>query len=154
MFNIKQVYIIILYFRIIIYSKHLSDVQLVTSVYPPGTLRKMVCYFVKTIIGPLTAKRVRTVARSSQAPSCWRAITSSIQNVLPVLRAVLSSETARVMRSSNDPNCTVGFVTSGRCSHSTERQTTLSPENHTALGWSKYLPVRQIRTSKEELSSR
>lgn len=147
----KQVtdYIIFLYKK-----QYLSDARHATSAYPPGISRKMACYFVKTITGPLTAKRVRTVVRSSQAPSCWRAITSFIRNVLSVLRAVLLSEMARVMRSSNGPSCIAEFVTSGRCNRSTGRRTTLSLENHTALGWSKYLPARQTRISKEELNSR
>jgi len=103
--------------------------------YPPGTLRKMACYFVKTIIGPLMAKHVRAVVRSLQDQLCWQAITNFIQNALPVLLAVLSSGMARVMRSLNGLSCTAGCVTSDRCSHSTGQRIILSLENHTALDW-------------------
>lgn len=103
--------------------------------YPLGISRKMACYFVKTIIGPLTAKHVRAVVRSLQVLLCWQAIINFIQNALPVLLAVLSSGMARVMRSSNGLNCIVGCVISDRCSHSTGQRIILSLENHTALDW-------------------
>jgi len=125
----------------------------VISAYPLGTLRKMAYSFAKMIIGPLMAKHVRAVARSSQALLCWQVITNSTQNALPVPHVVHLSEMARVMRSLSDPSYTAGCATNGRCSHSTGLRIIRSPGNRIASDWSKYHPVRPIRISREESNS-
>lgn len=149
-----NILLIIFYFYIEEKNYYFSDVRHAISAYPPGTLRKMACYFVRTTIGPLTAKRVRVAVRSLQALLCWQAITNFTQNALPVLLAVLLSEMAKVMRSSNGPNYTAGFAISGRCNHSTGQRIIPLLENHIALDWSKYLLAQQIQINREESNSR
>lgn len=133
---------------------YFSDVRRAISAYPPGISRKMACCFVKTTIGPPTARRARAAVRLSRALLCWQVITNFTQNVLPVHLAGLLSGTARVTLSSSAPNYIAEYATSGRCNRSTERPTVRLPENRIASGWWKYLPAQQTQISKEESNSR
>lgn len=112
-------------------KKMFPDVLHVILAYPLGILRKMVCYFVKTTTGLLTARHVKAVVKSSLVLSCWREITNFTQNVLLVLLAALLSGMARVMRWSNAPNCIAGFAINDRCNLSTGQQTIHSPGSPT-----------------------